>query len=238
MKVKSFQHRSKISEEDFSGLLHAFLTTCMKANKENKPDRLDHFFRERLGRRSDRAELNVFLNRLVQATGGKSLGRINESIKSSCCEAHNSVESVDEHDLRIGKMFLKKFRELMEPGFPPEPAHALTTMKTFIGVVHELQEIYIHDTDDHDVAREQFDYFMVHKEDMLSGEMPLAETAENLIHMAYLVIDHYTDIVYHQEGQFYPTSDGDLGVCPIGLDELPEHNEEKMSLCDRLMLRS
>lgn len=70
MKIKASQVRSKIPDEDLKGLTLSFFSACIKANKSNKPAPITHFFRERLGRRADRAALNTVLNTLSQAIGG------------------------------------------------------------------------------------------------------------------------------------------------------------------------
>jgi hypothetical protein len=72
MRIPAVSMNVKTSDEEATGLLLSLLTALMKANKTNNVSSVSHFFRERLGRKQDRATLNVMLNALSQRLATQS----------------------------------------------------------------------------------------------------------------------------------------------------------------------
>jgi hypothetical protein len=72
MKIGGFKVPIRMAEQTFAGLLLSYITVLMKCNKAKNAGPLQHFYRERLGKRADRAALNAMLNAFANQTARKA----------------------------------------------------------------------------------------------------------------------------------------------------------------------
>jgi hypothetical protein len=94
MRIPAVTVRTKQSDERSTGLLLAYLSVLMKANKTKQVGPINHFFQERLERRADRADLNVMLNALASklaSTSPKFKNR-QKPVLDSAASVHDTQE--------------------------------------------------------------------------------------------------------------------------------------------------
>lgn len=72
MKIVTVDVKTQLKEAELVGLSKAYFTVLMKSNKTNSMAPINHFQRERLVRRRDRAALNHVLNAMVNSLSKKA----------------------------------------------------------------------------------------------------------------------------------------------------------------------